>query len=310
MEQASTSTRDITTLSCIQTLESIVPLCSHLASMNIFAYPWAFATALTFSKNMMADLEFVRAYINDVAVLSTSSWEDHLKKVDKVLTRLEDAGLKVNGLKSFFGRKEFEYLGYILTPNGVKPLEKKVQAMLDIAPPKNVKQLRSFLGIVNYYRDMWMHRSHILAPLNALNQKETKWRWGEVKQRAFDNMKQVIAKETLLHYPDFSKPFEIHTDASKYQIGAVITQDNKPITFYSRKLRGGQHNYTTTERELLAIVETLKEFRTILLGHKIKVYTDHKNLVFTTFNTERVLDGEWFWKNTARNLSTSKVAIT
>ncbi|CAJ1938684.1 unnamed protein product, partial [Cylindrotheca closterium] len=98
-----------------------------------------------------------------------------------------------------------------------------------------------------------------------------------------------MAKETLLHYPDFNKPFEIHTDASKYQIGAVITQDSKPIAFYSRKLRDGQHNYTTTERELLAIVETLKEFQTILLGHKIKVYTDHKNLTLTQFNTERVL---------------------
>ena len=98
-----------------------------------------------------------------------------------------------------------------------------------------------------------------------------------------------MAKETLLHYPDFNKPFEIHTDASHTQLGAVITQDNKPIAFYTRKLRNGQHNYTTTERELLAIVETLKEFRTILLGQQIKIYTDHKNLTFTQFNTERVL---------------------
>jgi hypothetical protein len=238
---------------------------------------------------LMRDLHYVRAYIDDVAILSTTTWEDHLEKVDIVLTRLEDAGLKVNGLKSFFGRKEFEYLGYVLTPDGVKPIQKKIQAVLDIAAPKNVKQLRSFLGIVNYYRDMWIRRSHILAPLNALNRKGVKWRWGQVEQRAFDNIKRVMAKETLLHYPDFNQPFEIHTDASKYQIGAVITQNNKPIAFYSRKLRDGQHNYTTTERELLAIVETLKEFRTILLGHKIKVYTDHKNLTFTQFNTERVL---------------------
>jgi len=110
-----------------------------------------------------------------------------------------------------------------------------------------------------------------------------------VKQKAFDTIKRVMARDTLLHYPDFNKPFEIHTDASHRQIGAISTQDNKPIAFYSRKLRDGQHNYTTTERELLAIVETLKEFRTILLGQRIKVYTDHKNLTFTQFNTERVL---------------------
>ena len=238
---------------------------------------------------LMHDLEYVRAYIDDVAILSTSTWENHLEQIDEVLTRLENAGLKINGLKSFFGRKEFEYLGYILTPEGVKPVQKKIKAMLDIAAPKNQKQLRSFIGMVNYYRDMWIRRSHLLAPLNALNRKGVKWQWGQAEQKAFDSIKRVMAKETLLHYPDFNKPFEIHTDASKYQIGAVITQEGKPVAFYSRKLRDGQHNYTTTERELLAIVETLKEFRTILLGHKIKVYTDHKNLVFTTFNTERVL---------------------
>ena len=238
---------------------------------------------------LMCDLHYVRAYIDDVAILSTGTWEDHLEKIDTVLTRLEDSGLKVNGLKSFFGRKEFEYLGYLLTPNGVRPIQKKVKAMLAIAPPKNVKQLRSFLGLINYYRDMWIRRSHILAPLNALNRKGVKYEWKPEHQRAFDNIKRVMAKDTLLHYPDFNKPFEIHTDASLHQIGAVITQEGKPVAFYSRKLRNGQHNYTTTERELLAIVETLKEFRTILLGHKIKVYTDHKNLTFTQFNTERVL---------------------
>eukprot|EP00980_Cylindrotheca_fusiformis_P025186 scaffold13234_cov64-Cylindrotheca_fusiformis.AAC.1 len=95
--------------------------------------------------------------------------------------------------------------------------------------------------------------------------KGVKWHWDTEHQNAFDTIKRVMSKETLLHYPDFNRPFEIHTDASLRQIGAVIAQDNKPIAFYSRKLRDGQHNYTTTERELLAIVETLKEFRTILL---------------------------------------------
>ena len=131
----------------------------------------------------MCDFEFVRAYIDDVAILSTSTWNDHLDKVDQVLTRLGEAGLQVNGLKSFFRRKEFEYLGYILTPNGVEPISKKVQGMLHIKPLKNLTQLRSFLGMVNYYRDMWIRRSHILAPLNALNKKGLKWKWGPTEQR-------------------------------------------------------------------------------------------------------------------------------
>ena len=90
----------------------------------------------------------------------------------------------------------------------------------------------------------------------------------------------MIGHELLLAYPDFNAPFEIHTDASKLQIGAVISQKAKPIDFYSRRMNSAQHNYTTTEKELFSIVATLKEFRNILLGHQITVYTDHKNLTY------------------------------
>ena len=101
--------------------------------------------------------------------------------------------------------------------------------------------------------------------------------------------KRIVTKETLLAYPDFNQPFLIHTDASDKQLGAVTSQDEKPIAFYSRKLSPAQTRYTTTERELLAIVETLKEFRNILLGQKITVYTDHENLTYKQFNTNRVM---------------------
>ena len=93
----------------------------------------------------------------------------------------------------------------------------------------------------------------------------------------------------MLAYPDYSKPFVIHTDASHYQLGAVISQDGKPITFYSRKLNDAQTRYTTTERELLSIIEFLKACRRILLGHEVTVYTDNKNLLYKHLNTERVV---------------------
>ena len=112
---------------------------------------------------------------------------------------------------------------------------------------------------------------------------------GTLKKKAFYKINKIIKQETLLRHADFNKPFEIHTDASKYQLGAVISQEGKPIAFYSRKLNSAQLNCTTTERELLAIVETLKEFRNILLGQEIKVWTDHQNLTYKTFNTERVM---------------------
>ena len=102
-------------------------------------------------------------------------------------------------------------------------------------------------------------------------------------------MKRIIARDVLLAYPDFSKKFELFTDASDKQLGAVIMQDGRPIAYYSRKLNSSQLNYTTTEKELLAIVETLKEFRSILLGQNIVVYTDHKNLTYKVFNTQQVM---------------------
>ena len=238
---------------------------------------------------LMDGLDFVRTYIDDLLCLTKGTYDDHLKKLERVFKRLQDAGLKVNAKKSFFARQELEYLGYWITRDGIKPLPKKVEAILKIATPTNRKELRSFIGVVNYYRDMWLRRSHVLAPLASLTSKTTKWKWGPQQQTAFDTAKRIIARETMLAYPDFSKPFQIHTDASHYQLGAVISQDNKPIAFYSRKLNSAQTRYTTTERELLSIVETLKEYRTILLGHRIEVFTDHKNLVYKHFNTERVM---------------------
>jgi hypothetical protein len=121
--------------------------------------------------------------------------------------------------------------------------------------------------MANYYRDIWPARSEVLAPLTAMTSAKVKWSWDPIHANCFEVMKKKIARETLLTYPDFSKPFEIHTDASKVQLGTCMShQDGKPIAFYSRKLKFAQTKYTTTERELLSIVETFKEFRNILLG--------------------------------------------
>jgi hypothetical protein len=238
---------------------------------------------------LMGDLEYVRAYIDDLLILTKGSFTDHLQKLSEVLTRLRKAGLKVNAKKSFFGQEELEYLGYWITRKGIQPCQSKITAIQQIAAPKTKKELRKFIGMVNYYRDMWIRRSDVLAPLAALTSKTTPWKWTKDHNDAFETMKRIVSKETLLTYPNFEIPFEIYTDASKTQLGAVICQDNRPIAFYSRKLNPAQTRYTTTERELLAIVETLKEFRNILLGHKIIVYTDHQNLTYKNFNTDRVM---------------------
>lgn len=239
--------------------------------------------------SLMAGLEFVRVYLDDCLVISTTTFADHLAKLQKCLHRISEAGLRINAEKSYFGRDAIEYLGYWVTRNGIQPLPDKVDAMLKMEEPKTKKQLRAFVGLVNYYRDMWRRRSHVLAPLTALCSATQKWVWGEEQQQAFADVKRMICKEAILAFPNFNEEFVIYTDASNYQLGGVITQNKKPLAFYSRKLKDAQTRYTTTERELLSIVEILKEFRTILLGHKIIVYTDHKNLIYNDLQTDRVL---------------------
>jgi len=242
--------------------------------------------------SLMATLEFVRTYLDDLLVISKDDFNDHLDKVKEVLKRLRQANLRVNVSKSTFAQSEVEYLGYILTRDGIKPQPEKVQSILALQPPTSVKTLRSFLGIVQYYRDMWEKRSEMLAPLTdlvaecgvtkATKQKGTRkraWYWDAKHQKAFDDVKATISKDVVLAYPDYSKPFEIYTDASTKQLGAVIVQDNRPVAFFSRKLSDAQTRYSITELELLAIVETLKEFKGMLWGQRIKVYTDHKNLI-------------------------------
>eukprot|EP00804_Cyclotella_cryptica_P017936 CCRYP_001283-RA/>CCRYP_001283-RA protein AED:0.35 eAED:0.59 QI:0/0/0/1/0/0/3/0/343 len=230
---------------------------------------------------LMATLEFIRTYLDDLLCISKGSLEDHLTKLRRVFIRLQDAGLT-----------KTEYLGYVLSRDGIKPQPKKVQAIFALTPPQNVKHLQRFLGMVQYYRDIWARHSEILAPLtnlvgecghtNVTRTNKTKkrlWHWDDVHQQAFDTVKVTITCDVTLAYPDYSQGFEIYADSSKFQLGAVITQTNNLHAFFSRKLSPMQQKYSMTKQELLAIVETLKEFKGMLWGHQITVYTNHKNLM-------------------------------
>jgi hypothetical protein len=164
-----------------------------------------------------------------------------------------------------------------------------VEEILKLSPPKTKRQLGHLLCMINYYRDMWQTISHMLAPLTGLVSPLDKYKWGEEQQKDFDEIKQKASKVTLLEFPDFEKEFHVYKDASNNQLGAVIMQEGEPLAFYSRKLNSAQTCYTTGEQELLSIVETVKEFRDILLGLQVIVHTDHLNILYGKLPNDRII---------------------
>jgi hypothetical protein len=152
-------------------------------------------------------------------------------------------------------------------------------------PPTSLKLLRGFIGIINYYRDMWPHRLHILTPLTAKtgapkkSEKPPPFQWMSEMQKVFNQMKALIAADVLCAYPDHNKSFHIFTDTSDYQLAARIMQEGKPVAYNSKKLYSAQMNYGTIYKELLCVVATLHEFCSMLLGAELHVHTDHKNIL-------------------------------
>ena len=155
----------------------------------------------------------------------------------------------------------------------------KVEALLPMSPPQNKKQLHSFIGEINFYYSMWPRCTHVMAPLTVLT-GDVPFKWTRQCQSAFDEIKAVLASDCMNQYADLDKSFTIVCNASDYQLESCILLDGMPIAYWSKTLLVAQQNYSTTEKKLLAIVLTLKEYRTKLFGGNLKIYTNHKNFVF------------------------------
>ena len=187
--------------------------------------------AMEMMHSVLDDIEGIEFYMDDIGVFS-STWSDHLSLLSTVLGHLENVGFTINPLKCEWAIQETDFLGHWLTPSGVKPWRKKVDAILQLRPPINIKQLRSFLSMVNYYCDMWPHHTHVLAPLTALTGKRS-FLWTTECQEVFDQMKALVSSDALLMFPDHMQPFDVETDASEYQLGSVIKQHGHPVAYYS-----------------------------------------------------------------------------
>ncbi|XP_064468593.1 uncharacterized protein LOC135380865 [Ornithodoros turicata] len=245
----------------------------------------------TINEIMAPHSEYACAYIDDVAIYS-ATWEDHLEHLARVLGSVAAAGLTVNLKKCKFAQNRVHYLGHIVGSGTHAPDPERIKAVENIARPETKSQLRSFLGICNYYRDYVPRYSEIVLPLTNMTNRRTPQRlpWSEEATRSFQEIKEALANAPSLFAPDPSRDYILATDASGSAVGACLAQEHEngrecPVAFLSRKLTPAQTRWATIEREAFAIIWSLQRLETWLFGATIKVVTDHNPLKYLTLTT-------------------------
>ena len=228
--------------------------------------------------------KFCMVYLDDIIVFSKDQ-DSHLQHLDQVLQALEDAGLRTQTSKCAFGMTELAFLGHLVSAGQIKMDPGKVKAMTDWPVPKNVSEVKGFLGLLNYYRRFIQHFAHIALPLTELTKADVEkktFTWTSEAQKAFEELKKQMVTGPVLQMPDLQKPFRVFTDACQFAVGATLEQkfgsDYKPVAYFSKKLNPAQRNYDTRDREALGIVLTLQEWRCYLQGSHFVVNNDHHTL--------------------------------
>ncbi|GFW71895.1 transposon Tf2-6 polyprotein [Trichonephila clavipes] len=238
----------------------------------------AASTFQRFVDEVLRGLNFVYAFIDDILVASSSEAE-HIQHLRLLFQRLDQYGLSINPSKCTFGVPTLNFLGFQVCSSGIKPLQDRVEAIFKFPKPTTITQLRRFLGMLNYYRRFIRQAAHILAPL-----PEEALEWTDEATTAFELVKQALAHATLLHHPIPNAPLSIWVDASDFTVGGALAQfhDNvwQPLAFLSMKLSASQKNWSTYDRELLAIYTMVKRFRHMLEGREFVIYTDQKPLIY------------------------------
>jgi hypothetical protein len=228
----------------------------------------------------------IRIYMDDIAIATMGTLQDHIDAVHDVLRIAEQHDLYFKLSKCTFHASSIDYLGVIIEKGMTCMDPVKIARIKNWPTPTKVKDVCSFLGFCNFYRPFIRGFAHLAQPLNELTRKDTEWSWEARHQKAFEELKHRVTMEHILAHPVLTDPFELEVDASGFVMGAVLLQkkDGKkhPIAYYSKTLSAAEQNYNINDLKLLAIVNALDHWRPYLAGspHKIIIYSDHQNLLY------------------------------
>ena len=264
----------------------LVTVNTHRGLFQYQRLPFGIASAPAVFQQVMdtilQDIPGTMCYLDDI-IVTGSTEEEHLRNLRAVLERLRQHGIRLNQAKCEFMQSQVEYLGHKIDAEGIHATDSKLEAILQAPTPKNVHQLRSFLGLLNYYCRFIPNLASIIHPLNELLHKDHKWKWSKQCDESFRVAKEKLISPNLLVHFDPSLPVKVAGDASAYGVGAVISHvmpDNteRPIAFASHTLTSSERNYSQVEKEALALVFAVRKFHTYLYGRKFVLVTDHKPL--------------------------------
>ena len=265
----------------------ITTMNTHLGQYYWTRLPYGISSSAGIFQELMDEtlsgISMVCCRIDDILV-SGKTEQEHLKNLNDVITRLERCNFRCKLSKSQFMRDEVIYLGHRVSKEGISPVRSKIDDLKNANPPRNVKDLVSFLGAVGYYRKYLPDLSTIIAPLEALRKKDVEWRWTTVEHEAYEKLKDMLCSDQVLTFYDPGKSVKLDTDASSYGLGAVLSHvdddgNERPIEYISRTLSDAEKRYSQIDKEALSIIWSIKRFNRYLLGRHFTLVTDHQPLV-------------------------------
>ena len=284
---------------------------SSLGKYQFNRVPFGLTQAPAYFQKLINDVlkgcNFAMGYLDDIIIYSRSE-KEHLEHLEEIFIRLKAAGLKLKLEKCCFFKRHIQYLGHLISADGIQPLPEKLESIAKMPAPKNPKEVKQFLGLVGYYRKFVLRFADISQVLTHLTKKDVEFKWTSECENCFQILKEFLQQAPILRYPDPQANYTLYTDASKYAYAGILTQHNNgtdhPITYVSGLFRGSQLNWATLMKEAYAIYMSIKKLSFYIDTAKITVKSDHLPLKkFLEKNTLNSKVNNWAVELESQNIT-------